>query len=139
MISRKSNTLLLLVCLLLFCPNILFPQSKSVKEYPSDCEHVRHILDQTLAQTSNLENVSTIIIFRLGRNETSRKVIDRRMKLVKNHIKFRNQKIGRFLLAEAEKTNGLGKLEIYIAGKLTGELFAKKNANFGYDCLEEPF
>jgi hypothetical protein len=57
------------------------------------------------------------------------------MELVRNHINFRKQNPEKFVLAEGEKTNGLGKVEIYIKGKLTEVLFAKKNVNLGYDCF----
>ncbi len=112
---------------------------KSDKEIPSHCEHVRGILDSVLVQGANTEDSDVILIFRLGKGERSKKVINRRMEVVRNHINFRQQNPKKFILAEGEKTNGLGKVEIYIKGKLTEVLFAKKNVNLGYDCLEEPF
>lgn len=139
MIVRKKYSVLFVIFLLVFFQPGVFSQSKSEKEIPSHCEYVRAILDDSLVRASEIEDAHVIFIFRLGKNEKSRKLINQRMELVRNHIKFRKQDPDRFILAEGEKTNGLGKLEIYIAGKLAGVIFAKKNANFGYDCLEEPF
>jgi hypothetical protein len=139
MTSSRKHSAILIIWLTLFSPFSLFSQVKSDKEIPSDCEYVRGILDLVLAQGANIEDSDIILIFRLGKGEKSKKVINRRMEVVRNHINFRKQNLEKFVLAEGEKTNGLGKVEIYIKGKLTEVLFAKKNVNLGYNCLEEAF
>jgi hypothetical protein len=135
MTSNKIHSAILIIWLTLLSPFSLFSQIKSDKEIPSDCEYVRGILDATLAQVADIEDSNVILIFRLGKGEKSKAVINRRMELVRNHINFRKQNPEKFVLAEGEKTNGLGKVEIYIKGKLTEVLFAKKNVNLGYDCF----
>ncbi len=138
MISSKKHLVILMIWLQLFIPSNLLSQIKSDKEIPSDCEYVRAILDATFAQGSNSEDSNVILIFRLGKGERSKRVTNRRMELVRNHINFRQQNLKKFVLAEGEKNNGLGKVEIYIKGKLTEVLFAKKNATLG-NCSEEAF
>ena len=136
MIIKRKYTVLLLIFLSLFFHFRLFSQSKSGEEIPTECEAMRALLDNSLIRISQNEDASLIFIFRLGKSEKSRKVISRRMETIKNFFKFRIPAFNRFVLAEGERTAGLGKLEIYIDGKLTYELFAKKNADLGDDCLE---
>lgn len=132
--------IIIFICVGLVITSNLFAQKNSfAKETPSDCEYVRHALDESLIRTSKNENSNVIFIFRLGKDENSKKILAQRVKTVKSHLKFRVPNFNRFVIAEGEKNSGLGKLEIYVEGRLVWELYAKKNLDIGYNCLEEPY
>lgn len=135
----SKNVVILSVALILTTFNIFAQTKQPVEEVPSNCEYVRVALDNSLYETTETEDSNVIFIFRLGKKETSKTLNNRRMDTVEKHIKFRVPDFDRYIVAVGRKNNGLGKVEIYVKGKLTWELFAKKNKDLGYDCLEEPF
>lgn len=138
--NRLSRLIVCFVIVAAIRPSALSAQSPVTKsETPSNCEELRHILDESILSAAGANAARVIFIFTFGKQENSKALMDRRMKTVKNHIIFRSANVNRFLFAQGEKNQGLGKLEVYIKGKLEWELYAKRNSDFGYDCLKEPF
>jgi len=98
-----------------------------VKQVPADCDYIRTLLDNAMYETQNSKGSYLIIVFRSGKQEKSPKTNEIRMKQVESFIKFRKA-IDRYVLAEGDEVDGLGKAEIYIEGKLKEGFFFKSNS-----------
>src|SRR3712207_3198184 len=111
MTPHTKHLALYIIFLQLLFQFSLLSQSRSDKETPSNCEDTRAMLDLSLVQAAEIKDSYIIYIFHLGKDEKSKKVINRRMDVVRNHIKFRNPTFNRHVLAEGEKIDGLGSVE----------------------------
>ncbi len=112
----------------------------SVPDEPFNCEMnslYMDILGNALPEQIQNRNV-LIIVARLGKGETSRSFNQRRLhnalQYQVDRIKIAPEKV---ILAEGERVaNGLGRLEFYLNGKMTGSLLIQKNRDFCTDCCE---
>jgi hypothetical protein len=102
---------------------------------PSTCEEVKHHLDYAIIDTNKINEATLILIFRLGRGESSAKLNKLRKANIEEYIKLRRLNHN-YILAEGERNNGLSKVEIYVGGKLAWEIFIKKNKNIWDTCIE---
>jgi hypothetical protein len=114
-------------------------QSDSQQEKASTCEEARSVYDEAIAYSLRSSDKNVILIFSEGRNENQKALIERRIKAVKEHIRFRGVNNQSFVFAVGERVSGLGRLDIYVDGKKAWTLYAGRNAQLGSDCLAEPF
>lgn len=111
-----------------------------VPDEPFNCEMnslYMDILGNALPEQIQDRNV-LIIVARLGKGETSRSFNQRRLHNALQYqidrIKIAREKV---ILTEGERiTDGLGRLEFYLNGKMTGSLLIQKNRDFCTDCCE---
>jgi hypothetical protein len=108
------------------------------KQSASTCEEVRHAFDESLVRMSN-HNSTLIFIIQLGSRENPVKSNKIRVNTIENHIKMRWPAFSNYVIAQTGASKGLAKLSIFIEGKLVFELFANRNADWGYNCRTEPF
>jgi hypothetical protein len=96
-------------------------------ELPSSCEYFSAVLDSSIIEHRRLsEGLSgkesfLILIFKPGQLE-KQKTIEARIAKIRKHLQVRGQDLASTIFAVGERTSGLGKLEIYLDGKLFGEL-----------------
>jgi hypothetical protein len=76
-----------------------------------------------------------IIIARLGTKETSRKLNRERMQLLADYLgNTRGVPKGRIVLAEGERVRGLGRVEIYLSGRLFTVFTINRNKDLARGC-----
>lgn len=131
---KQKIILLLMICLMAFAT----PSQKKLSklDVPSECEFVRHALDESILSSLNDKESMIIFILRKGRGELSDKILKKRADAIRAHFNFRKADKSRLLIAASDRTDGLGKLEIYVKGKLAWELFASRYELFGSKCSE---
>jgi hypothetical protein len=99
----------------------------------SNCDTTKANFD-LIAQTSK-DAGTIIIIARLGQGE-SRKLIRRRLQNLQEFMYFtRGISKERTVLAEGERTNGLGLVEVYLKGELFMIFRMKRNRDFLTNCV----
>ena len=100
---------------------------------PSECEFIKHALNDTLLRAKEPHQSKIIFVFYKGEGEKSEDVITRRIINFEKFLKAEIPDLGGFLMTEGKRrTLGLGKTEIYVRGELTFELFFNRNA---IDCV----
>jgi hypothetical protein len=76
-----------------------------------------------------------IIIARLGTKETSLKLNRERMQLLADYLgNTRGVPKQRIVLAEGERVRGLGRVEIYLGGRLFTVFTINRNKDLGRGC-----
>ena len=116
----------------------LFAQQKTnfkTVSSASTCETVKYNLDYAVINNNKIEGATLLLIFRLGKGESSTKLTKLRMIGFESYIKLRDPN-HKYIMAESARNEGLGKIEIYVGGKLEGELFMKKNKSGWDSCIE---
>lgn len=119
--------------LVFFTPLSVFSQTdkqivNEISPEPTSCEVKRMILDRAFADFQKLEDSSSLIfIIRLGINETKHSVALSRINEIEKFVQFRKV-TDRYVLAVGSRTDSLGKAEIYVGGKLSGELYFAVNS-----------
>ncbi len=130
-IKERLNITILSVLTILFCGsfNSAFPQTKpnDSRETPTGCEYMRHALDYVLIDAKNDENLNVILITYLGNKEFLRNLRQIRIKNIETFLEVGNPDLKQIIIAEGKRRYGLGKIEIYLRGKLEWELFFGKN------------
>jgi hypothetical protein len=97
------------------------------------CEETKSVLD-LIAQRAGSEG-SIIIIGRLGARETSRKLNRQRIELLSDYLQnTRGVPAERIVLAEAQRVGGLGRVEIYLQGRLFTVFTINRNKDLGTGC-----
>ena len=105
---------------------IISQNAQKNESKPTNCEVSLLLLDNAITKAQKDQDVSLIVITRLGTEEKSKRLIDSRLKFVENYLtKARPIK---HVLAEGKKAEGLGVIELYVQGKLESIIFLKKNA-----------
>ncbi len=79
-----------------------------------------------------------IAIARLGNGEISRTLNRRRLLIVKGGLIKSGLPEQRLVIAEGERINGYGRVELYAAGKLQMTLLAFPNKVLCVDCCTDP-
>ncbi len=96
---------------------------------PSSCEHITILLDDSIQRVQKLDDAHStlIVIFRLGRREKNISLNSSRMALIKYSIE-RRRALERFVLAiSPDRSDGLGRAEIYIGGRQIYSLYFGAN------------
>ena len=80
------------------------------------------------------EGESLIIIARLGNGDRRANLNSQRLYAVKEHLSRHGFPADKIVLAEGEKVSGTGRVEFYVAGKLTHVMTAVRNQGFCIEC-----
>ena len=106
-------------------------QDRTEVEEPTECEAAASFLDFAVIDTKELPNAYLIIVARLGKGEPDR--LNRiRLANAEEYV-LRRGSDSRYLLATGKRTSRLGRLELYVGGRLHRIMPFQKNAK-GY-CL----
>jgi len=99
-----------------------------------DCETTMAVLDLVAQEARDAEK-TVIIISRLGRGEASRSLTRLRLRNLRGYLYMtRGVEDKKIVLAEGERVMGLGKVEIYVEGKLHLVFHLKRNRDFWKGC-----
>jgi hypothetical protein len=99
----------------------------------SNCDTTKANFD-LIAQTA-ADKGTIIVIGRLGQGESSRELIRRRLQNLQQFLYFtRGVSKERTVLAEGERTNSLGLVEVYLHGELFMIFRMKRNRDFLTNC-----
>ena len=82
---------------------------------PINCEHFSASLDIAIIEWQNLKDTRLILVARLGDGETNRKLNRMRLSYVEDYL---NKKNVQYVFAEGERVKGLGRMEVYVGGRL---------------------
>jgi hypothetical protein len=111
-----------------------YSQVKS-EEVSTTCEYIKNALDYSIVDWTNRKDTSIIFIFHRGATENGKTIIKARMNLIEEYLNSKNGEISH-VFAEGKPTTGLGRIDIFIEGKLRWQIVARKNdANI---CDKEP-
>ena len=105
---------------------------KSLDQWPMECEGAATRLDFAVVNTRKLEGAYLILIARLGTGEFSRSLNQARLSTVEEYVLRRGSDL-KYVLAQGSRVKGLGRLEVYVGGKLAEIMPLRKNAK-GY-CI----
>jgi len=109
------------------------PQTpKSLDQWPMECEGAATRLDFAVVNTRKLEGAYLILIARLGTGELSSSLNQARLSGVEEYVRRTGSDL-KYVLAQGSRVKGLGRLEIYVGGKLAEIMPLRKNAK-GY-CI----
>lgn len=132
------NFHLILVVIIVFATGVgssAQSTKKSQDEIISNCEDAQ----RTVSTINNLKvNDNLIIISRLGKNETKKLIGRQRLEDVKSYLERAWKRDPQtIILAEGEKSTGLGRLDFYVVGMLAESLFLPKNKTISFYCYEK--
>jgi hypothetical protein len=105
---------------------------KSLDQWPMECEGAAARLDFAVINTQKFEGAYLILIARLGSGEVSRSLNQTRLASAEQYVLRRGSDL-KYVLAQGTRVKGLGRLEIYVGGKLAEIMPLRKNAK-GY-CI----
>lgn len=103
---------------------------KSLDQWPMECEGAAQRLDFAVVNTRKLEGAYLILIARLGTGEFSRSLNQARLSIVEEYVLRRGSDL-KYVLAQGSRVKGLGRLEVYVGGKLADIMPLRRNAK-GY-------
>jgi len=103
------------------------PRAQDLTQVPMECEGAATRLDFAVIETEKIEGGYLIIIARLGDGETSTRLNATRLTGIKEYILRRGSDL-KYVLAQGARVKGLGRVEVYVGGKLTEIMPFKKNA-----------
>ena len=140
----KIKTIILTLSFVLFFSINTFAQGQGIKleeidsydERTFNCEIYSQAVDIMLTEYWELIGKSDflVLIARLGRGETNRKLNLRRLHNVRARIEFRYIDPKKFVIAEGEKVSGLGRVEVYAGGKLIEVFPVNRNRDICVEC-----
>ena len=97
------------------------------------CEHTKSDL-LSVARAAGAGD-TIIIIARRGEGESSRAIVRRRLSGLRDYLETIGQiQPKRVITAEGERVRGLGRVEIYVGGKLHTVFSLKRNKDFWRGC-----
>ena len=100
---------------------------KPLDQWPMECEGAAARLDLAVINTGKLEGAHLILVARLGSGEVSRTLNQTRLKSVEQYVLRRGADL-KYVLAQGSKIKGLGRIEVYVGGKLAEIMPLRKNA-----------
>lgn len=99
----------------------------------SNCDTIKANFD-LIAHSAGDEEI-IIVIGRLGQGESSRELVRRRLRNLKEFLYFtRGVSKERVVIAEGDRLNSLGQVEVYIKGRLFIVFRLKRNKDFLTNC-----
>ena len=101
-------------------------QVRDETRIPTSCESAAAILDFAVIDIKKLPDTYLIIVSRPGKGETGT-VTRIRLANAEEYVLRRGSDL-KYVLATGRRTSGLGRLEIYVAGRLHAIMPFKKNA-----------
>jgi hypothetical protein len=125
----RSCLLIGLLALTLFAQQKSKSESavSSSQEEPTECDAATGRLDHAVIDTREMEGSYLIIITRLGKGETSSRLNKQRLSVVEEYVLRRGANL-KYVLAEGRRVKGLGRVELYVGGRLLYIMPIKKNA-----------
>ncbi len=131
--------------LFVFCAGInIFAQEQSIKleeiaNYDKrliNCETYSADIHIMTSDFSELIEKSDflVLVARLGKGETNRRFNQRRLHNIRERIIARGIDPKKFIVAEGEKVNGLGRVEVYAGGKLIEVFPVPRNRDVCVEC-----
>ena len=122
---------LLLVLFLCVSPNSVSQiRGEYIPTRAHNCEDGLLILDMTLIEGQKDKESQFIVIAHLGDSERSQRLNQKRLRDVMSYFKQKGE--SRVVLASGGRVKGLGRLELYVSGKLLYVLAFPKNGHI--DC-----
>jgi hypothetical protein len=103
---------------------------RPLDQWPMECEGAAASLDSAVIDTKKLGETYLIMIARLGTGETSSRLNHIRLAIAEEYVLRRGSDL-KYVLAEGPRVKGLGRLELYVGGRLKEVLPFKRNAR-GY-------
>lgn len=94
---------------------------------PVECETAKAYFDNAIVEMLQLKETYLIIIARLGATE-KRQLNKSRLIGIERYLEIRGVTKNEYVVAEGSKTDGLGRIELYVGGKLLYKIPLKKNA-----------
>jgi hypothetical protein len=131
--NRTTRKLTLMVALLMSSSAIAFAQ-KSVSNYCEEHSAFLDVISQDALLGAGKDGV-LIAIARLGAGESRKDLNRRRLENVRVYLRKRLPE-GKLVVATGERVNGLGRVEVYLSGKLVESLLANPNKDLCVDCCE---
>lgn len=95
-------------------------------QQPTNCEDLLLYLDDAIAKAQDLKESYIIVIARLGNEEKSNRLRQIRLHSIESYLTRKG--VRRLVTAEAGRVEGLGRIEIYVGGKLLHIMPLAKNA-----------
>lgn len=111
-------------------------------ETPYNCDAMLAVFDNVAAIASSDAGKGSfvIVVAYLGRGELSRLQNQQRLKALEFYLtRRRGLPEERLILAEGKKRHGLAKIEFYIGGKLSDELFLEKKRRVCTSCCPSTY
>jgi hypothetical protein len=84
---------------------------------PNNCEEAQLYLDNSATEASKDEEGNVIAIARLGNDELSPSLNQRRLEFVRSYL-INQRFFNRIVIASGERVQGSGRVELYVGGKL---------------------
>ena len=100
-------------------------------ERPTNCETASLVRDETIGAWREAPTANIILVARLGKGERSSSLGNRRLAAWVGRL--RDWGADRLVTAIGERTAGLGRVEIYVSGRLLYTILFKRNAAI-VDC-----
>lgn len=107
-------------------------------ESPSDCGYVKLVISGAVAETATSETIA-VFIFHRGKTEKSLSISKSRIRTLSTYVGSLINSDSSFRLAEGSVRDGLGSVEVFLKGKLSAELFFKKDRDLGDACFADPY
>lgn len=109
-----------------------------IPEKPYECEQNAAEMEQVLAVMEKEPNPKGVLILiaRLGTGETNQWLNKRRLFNVSERYKVLGVPAEKIIVAEGERVNDFGRVEIYWNGELLGALITLKNRGICLNCCE---
>ena len=95
-------------------------------------DHMRSVISEGLGRDSLV-----IAVARLGDGETSRELNRRRLYNLRVRWKAFGLPANRLIVAEGERVNGYGRVELYVSGKLYDTFVVRRNGDLCLACCGE--
>lgn len=105
---------------------------KSLDQWPMECEGAASRLDFAVIDTQKSEGAYLILVARLGSGEFSRTLNQTRLAGAAEYVLRRGSDL-KYVLAQGSRVKGLGRIEVYVGGRLVEIMPLRKNAK-GY-CI----
>ena len=131
--NRMMRKLPLMVVLLISSSAIAFAQ-KSVSNYCEEHSAFLDVISQKALVGEGKDGV-VIAIARLGSGESSKELSRRRLENVRVYLLNRLPE-GKLIIATGERVNELGRVEMYLGGKLVETLLANRNKDLCVACCD---
>jgi CTP-dependent riboflavin kinase len=130
---------IILFLIILFSSSVFInAQNQTIEPTINNCEESSAHLDG-LIDILRSNNEILFVVARLGTKESSREFNRRRLYNIRIYFtETRGFEAKRFVFAEGEKVNGLGRVEFYIGSSLKDIFGAKRNKDICVDCCGFP-
>lgn len=104
--------------------------------YVDNCEGNMARLDSVRSEAlkSDGKDTAVIVIARLGKGEVARVHNRSRLSAAKKYLVQFGLPVNRLVLAEGEKAESFGRVELYVAGKLQDALLVNRNKGLCVEC-----